>query len=109
MSGFMERAGRFLGRLVRPAYNRSAEAIEGAPYHVKYNAAVLMTVAYAVGLWAFHVLGMSWLIAKLFSLNMMVVAAIYLPFFAFINRYAERQDKLPELRRLLGLRLLRKH
>lgn len=109
MPGLMERAGHFLGRLIRPAYSRSADAIGRAPYHVKYNAAVVLAFAYAVALWAFHVLGMSWLIAKLFGLNMAIVAACYLPFFAFINRYAEQRDKLPTIRRLLGLRFLRKN
>lgn len=109
MSGLMERAGRFLGRLVRPAYNRSADAIDQAPYHVKYNVAVILWAAIVLAAWAFQVFGMSWLIARLFDLNMLVVAVCYLPLFAYINKHFELQDRLPDPRRLLGARFLRKH
>lgn len=105
MPALMEQAGRRVGRLLRPA----ATAAGNSPYHVKYNLALVLAVLYAAALWAAHVLPLSWLIARVFDLNMWVVAAVYLPLLAFLNRYAQEQDKLPALRRLLGLRLLRKH
>lgn len=113
----MERAGRFFGRLsakanrlfFRPAHARCADAINSAPYHVKYNSAVLLTALYLVAIWAFHVVGMAWLITHFIDVSLWVVAALYFPVFAYLNRFAEQENKLPELRRLLGLRLLRKH
>ena len=113
MSEFMERAGRAVARLIRPAYTKGSravgQAVEQAPYHVKYNSAVLLTAFYLIALWGFHVMGMAWLITHFVDMNIWLVAGLYFPVFAFLNGYAEQQEKLPELRRLLGLRLLRKH
>lgn len=108
MSGFMERAGRFLGRLVRPAYNRSAEAIEGAPYHVKYNAAVVAAFIISIAMWALVSAGVGLIVGRLFGLNAYFCAACFAVIYAIFWR-PHIDQSLPDLRRVLRLRLIRKH
>lgn len=120
MAGRTERLGRAFGRLVRPAYRRTsqavtpvkqrlADAVENTPYSVKYNAAVVAAKLTAIAIWGFYIFGPSWLIANFFGGNIYVIAAIYGPILIWANWYDKTsEDKLPGLWRVLTFPFIRK-
>jgi hypothetical protein len=105
---FRKTFGAF-SRAIRPLYQSAAETANKAPYSVKYVVAVLLAQSMAIGLWAFHVVGMAWLIHLFFGTDILVVAVIYFPILVWLNQFSTDEDRLPSLRRVFGLWLLRKH
>ena len=103
----VERAGQRLGRLIAPAYRRITGALDSAPYHVKYNAAVVAAFLFSVGLWLLAAYGVGVIFNRLLGFNLLATSACFVVLnVAFWSRFSDQP--LPDLRRVLRLRLLRK-
>lgn len=100
---------RVLFAILNPVYRRAAATAHNAPYHVKYNVAVLTAKAFAIGLWGFHIFGLAWLLSLFFGGNFLVIAACYAPIRIWLNKFATEDDRLPSLWRVLRFRFIRKH
>lgn len=102
-----ERAGKRVGRFFAPAYRRVSESVEGAPHHIKYNAAVIAAFCLAIGLWALVAYGVGVIFNRLLGFNLLATAACFVVLnVIFWSRFSDQP--LPDLRRVLRLRLIRK-
>lgn len=103
----LERAGQRLGRLIAPAYRRITRAADSAPYHIKYNTAVVAAFLFSVGLWIFLAYGVGMILNRLLGFNLLATSACFVVLIhAFWSRIPDQP--LPDLRRVLRLRFLRK-
>lgn len=103
----MERVGQRLGRFLAPAFRRVGGAAADVPYHIKYNAAVIAAFAFAIGLWLLVAYGVGVIFNRLLGFNLLATAACFVVLnVIFWSRFSDQP--LPDLRRVLRLRFIRK-